>query len=266
MKLKNIALVVLGVTLGVLGLNWYKTNPNTEFAKGYKGTTEVVPVNTTTTQTVDSFQYIAKIPTILSSGAGRVGSLKDETKSIVENLKVDSNRVGYIEGPINGKILGFANALRQLDDGKPLYIFIDSPGGSVVDGANFVAAMQSVKSPVYTVCFRLCASMAFIIHQYGTKRLMIDRAILMSHWASFGTQGDLERVKSFTDFLQDYIDRFSSEIAKRAKMSQDKYQNLISHDLWMDSRKAKELGFSDGNINFKLNGVQNEPSEPNDQE
>jgi ATP-dependent protease ClpP protease subunit len=50
--------------------------------------------------------------------------------------------------------------------------------------------------------------MAFIIHQYGNKRYMLDRSVLMSHFAASGVEGDIERMTSYLNVVQKYVNRF----------------------------------------------------------
>ena len=80
--------------------------------------------------------------------------------------------------------------------GSPIYLLIDSPGGSVITGASVVSAIEAAQVPVYTVCLQLCASMAAIIHQYGSQRLMVDRSFLMFHNARGGFEGSFPQILS----------------------------------------------------------------------
>src|SRR5258706_433270 len=59
-------------------------------------------------------------------------------------------------------------------DAKPMTLVINSPGGSVIDGAEIISAIEAAKGPVNTLCVQICASMAAMIHQYGAQRLMLD--------------------------------------------------------------------------------------------
>ena len=79
---------------------------------------------------------------------------------------------------------------------EPMYVFIDSPGGSVLSGAQIISAIQAAKGPVNTLCVGICASMAAMIHQFGTNRLVLDRSFLMFHPASGGAEGEVDKMYS----------------------------------------------------------------------
>lgn len=134
-----------------------------------------------------------------------------------------------------------AKALR----GRPVFLLISSPGGSVTDGAFIVDAIEASPVPVITVCIDLCASMAAIIHQYGTERLMLDRSVIMFHDAAGGFQGYFPHIRSRFSTIERYIARFNAFIAHRARMSVDELVKAEHTELWVDAEDA--LGrFADG--------------------
>jgi ATP-dependent Clp protease protease subunit len=138
----------------------------------------------------------------------------------------------------NGIINTIVNANRE---GKhPIYLFIDSPGGSVLDGARVISAIQASKVPVYTVCLGICASMAANILEFGTQRYAVDRAIVMFHPASVGgiIQGELDKVVSRYMFLQRYVDKIDVYTASRSHMTYDVFKARTSRELWIDAEDA----------------------------
>lgn len=177
-------------------------------------------------------------------------------KSIrIKHIKPRDGRVVALTGEINANVDRVAQKIKDLENisAEPIYLLIDSPGGSVIHGASLVSVIESSRAPVYTVCMRLCASMAFIVHQYGHKRFMLNRAILMSHDASSGPKsGDMSRIKSIVDFLQKYIDRDSAYIANRAGMNLQDYKNEIMRDMWLDSVSSTERHFNDDIVSLSL--------------
>lgn len=174
--------------------------------------------------------------------------------TIVKNIKVDESRTIYIEGFIGPNAV---NAARELDllqqeNNDPIYVLINSPGGSVLDGAVFVSAIESSKAPVYTVCIKMCASMASTIHAYGKKRLMTNRAVLMYHPASASVSGTIEQMKSLTDFYNRYVNKFELYIANRAKIDFHTYKNEVANEIWIDSEEATARGLNDEIVSLNL--------------
>lgn len=169
-----------------------------------------------------------------------------QANKTIENLSLPDTQTLALIGEVGDNAASLANDIIRLSQGsKPIWLLINSPGGSVIDGASIVAAIQSSKVPVYTVCLQLCASMAFIIHQYGTNRYMLDRAILMAHPASGGVQGTMGQMKSRLDVLTRYVDKMDNFIAKRAGLTLDQFKELTVSEYWVDSEDATNAKFND---------------------
>lgn len=133
---------------------------------------------------------------------------------------------------------------------KFLFILIDSPGGSVLDGGQIVSAIQSIKNST-TICMSMCASMAFIIHQYGKTRYMVDRSLLMAHPASGGVQGTLEQMQSRLSFISRYVYKMNDFIAKRAGITAEEFKKRWVSEMWLDASDALSQGFTDGLVSVQ---------------
>lgn len=141
-----------------------------------------------------------------------------------------------------------AIAAKLLDlgkDDKPITIVINSPGGSVIDGAEIISAMQAAKGPVDTVCVQICASMAAMIHQYGTHRLMLDRSIVMFHPASGGVQGEVDKSFSRLGAIREYIAEMELNVASRSKLSYEQYKSLSGVEWWVSAQNAIKNNVTD---------------------
>lgn len=181
------------------------------------------------------------------------------TTVVKQDVEVPSDRIVALIGVVGDSLeqgqatLPTVSQLHALDDGKtPIYLLINSPGGSVIGGAQIVTAVQESKSPVYTICLELCASMAFIVHQYGTERYMVNRSIIMSHQAAGGFDGSFGQIKSRFQMLTNYIDKLDAPIAARAGYSLPDYRALVSNELWMDAEEATKMKFNDKIVNLIL--------------
>lgn len=138
------------------------------------------------------------------------------------------------------KVIGGIKAANKDKPGKPIYLVLDSPGGSVIDGARIITAMQASKNKVYTVCLQICASMAAMILEYGEERYAVDRSIIMFHPASVGgmIQGELDKVVSRFTFLQRYVDKMDHYTAKRAGVPYPEFKARSNRELWIDAEDA----------------------------
>lgn len=173
-------------------------------------------------------------------------SLTTQSNRVIENITLPDAQTLALIGEVNESADDLANNIVRLSqNNKPIWLLINSPGGSVIDGARVVAAIQASKAPVYTVCLQLCASMAFMIHQYGTNRYMLDRAILMAHPASGAVSGTFGQMKARLETFTRYVDKMNNFIAKRAGLTFDQFMALTVSEYWVDSEDATTAHFND---------------------
>ena len=177
---------------------------------------------------------------------------KQEDKSLeksgykVSQLDLNS-RIVYIYGEINESTAPIAaqEILKLTSSAEPIYILINSPGGSVLDGAMIISAIEAAKGPVNTICIELCASMAAMIHQYGTNRLVLNRSFLMFHPASGGVEGEVDKSFSRLSSMRRFIGKMEENVALRSKLSYDDYKRKSGVELWLDAEDALNNKFAD---------------------
>jgi ATP-dependent Clp protease protease subunit len=175
----------------------------------------------------------------------------------IQRLMLDETNTVLLFSEID--TLSVNNAIKQLNTlakkGKPLYLVLYSPGGSVLDGAQLINTIEGLKVPVNTVCFKMCASMAAYIHQYGKNRYMVDRSLLMFHQAAGGFMGYIHQVKSRLAMLERYLDRMERYVTSRSGMNFQKFADSLSPELWLESEDAVEKNFSDGLVFIDLTNL-----------
>ena len=83
------------------------------------------------------------------------------------------------------------------DSSKPIYLYINCPGGSVIAGLALFDTMNHVKSPIVTINLGLAASMASFLLAAGKKgqRLALPNSRVMIHQPMGGAQGQAEDIK-----------------------------------------------------------------------
>jgi ATP-dependent Clp protease protease subunit len=138
--------------------------------------------------------------------------------------------------------------LNNIDTKEPIYLVLNTPGGSVFAGIDFIRYALTSKRPINTITI-FAASMGFQIAQaLPGKRLMAYSGVLMSHRAAVGGisgqyPGELNvRV----DFLQSISDQLDVEVARRSGMTLKQYQNLIHDEYYATPSKAIKDKFADG--------------------
>ena len=131
----------------------------------------------------------------------------------------------------------FQNELYALDTmGKSrIKVYINSAGGSVLDGYNIISAILNSKTKIDTYCMGVCASIACEIFEAGAKRYMSDFGLLMIHNVS-GLEGEAQSKfnKSISTMLSQKTGKTESEIS-----------NMMTNETWFDASQAIEQGFAD---------------------
>lgn len=196
--------------------------------------------------------------TVNSSGNPQIKEKPVIIKSkSIKRLSVPTDRLVVLLGQVGENALNAAASINNLSlqSSAPIYLVLSGPGGSVVTGSMLISAIQASKAPVYTICDVLCASMDAMIHQYGVKRYMTDRTIIMFHPASAGTSGDVDRMYSMSSFLKRYTNKMELEVSNRQGITFEQYKLKTSTELWIDAEDALEENITDGIISFTLPGA-----------
>lgn len=160
-------------------------------------------------------------------------------------LTPKDDQVVTLYGEVGDNAEGIANSILEKSIKNPVYLLINSPGGSVLDGARILSAMEAAKSPVYTVCLQLCASMAAIIHQYGTERYMVDRSILMFHPASGSLSGNVFEMQSRLNWILRYTNKADVYIANRVGITVEQFKAQFDNEIWIDAEDSLNRKFTD---------------------
>jgi ATP-dependent Clp protease, protease subunit len=174
-----------------------------------------------------------------------VNALKPKTLDLTKGDPI----IILLYGPIMQNGNEIAAMIRSASmEGKPIYLLIDSPGGSVISGGAIVSAIEASEAPVYTVCLQVCASMAAMIHQYGTKRYMVDRSLLMFHNASGGFEGSLPQVASLFHTINRYVNKMFLNAARRSNRTLKEFLDEIQSDYWIDAEDSLAERYSDETV------------------
>lgn len=186
-----------------------------------------------------------------------VASNDSEVK--VESFKVDIRSVPakdivLFNVPVSGATVDAAIELLENASGSTVYLVLDSPGGSVIDGARLINYIKYSGKNIVTVCDNMCASMAFQIFQVGKQRLMTDKAILMAHPASGGAMGTIENMFELIKMIKLYVDRLDAEVANRAGMKYSEFKALVADNIWAETPESLKMRLADGVVYLKPTG------------
>lgn len=174
----------------------------------------------------------------------------------IKNYKLNLNsfNVVYVFDEIGINSYAIARDISEKAKIGPVYLVLNSPGGSVMDGALIISAMESAANPVHTICIGMCASMAAMIFEHGSKRLMVDRSILMFHNASAGVRGELTKMNSRLATLNRFILKLENYVADRAQIPYAVYRQHSDEEWWTDAEDSIANGLADGLVSLNSSG------------
>ena len=140
--------------------------------------------------------------------------------------------------------------LNKIDTKEPIFLLINSPGGSIYDGFDFIRFAETSKRPINTITI-FAASMAFqIVEALGT-RYVTSYSTLMSHRSKGGFQGEFPgQVNSrYSHVMSHIIEQDVKLIARtNGKQTAESYATLIADEYWANSSRAIEDGFADKEV------------------
>ena len=169
-------------------------------------------------------------------------SLRTKTTRIA----LPKGRTVFIQGEIGDETLVVAEQIAALGKtSEPIFIVINSPGGSVFAGSAVIEAMEAARGPVNTICVQVCASMAAFIFEHGDERMMFSRSMLMFHPASASTQGEVDKMVSYLTAVQRFVRRIETYVSKRVGVTLTEYKAMAAKELWLDSELALKKKFAD---------------------
>jgi ATP-dependent Clp protease, protease subunit len=137
------------------------------------------------------------------------------------------------------------------DQTKPIYMYINSPGGSVTAGMAIYDTMQHIKSDVVTICVGLAASMGAFLLASGSKgkRLALPNARIMIHQPLGGTgRRQASDIEIEAREILRIRDSLNSILAQETGQTIEKIQKDTDRDYFMSAEEAKNYGLIDNVI------------------
>lgn len=133
------------------------------------------------------------------------------------------------------------------DSKKDIFLYINSPGGSVYDALAIYDTMQFVKADVQTVGIGMQASAAAFLLSSGAKgkRLLLPNATVMIHQPSSGTRGKVTDMEIDLKETLRIKHRLNEIMAANTGQKIERIHDDMERDRWMSAEEAKEYGIVD---------------------
>lgn len=134
------------------------------------------------------------------------------------------------------------------DPGKDIFLYINSPGGSVTAGMGIYDTMQYIKSDVSTICVGMAASMGAFLLAAGQKgkRFALPNSTIMIHQPLGGMQGQASDMKIHAEYILKVKEKLNKILSERTGKSFEQVEKDTDRDNFLTAAEAKEYGLIDG--------------------
>ena len=161
------------------------------------------------------------------------------------------DRIVFLGGGVDDDVANLIIAqllfLESEDPKKDIYLYINSPGGSVTAGLAILDTMNHVKPHVATVCVGMAASAAAVILSAGEKgkRFALPNAEVMIHQPWGGAQGQATDIEITAKHIIATRDRLNKILSKNTGQPLEKIEKDVERDYFMMAEDAKKYGIVD---------------------
>ena len=202
-----------------------------------------------------SYNYQAAIPTVIQqSGTG------ERAFDIYSRLL--SERIVFLGTEVRDETANLIVAqllfIEAEDPEKDIYLYINSPGGSVTAGMGIYDSMNHIQPDVCTICVGMAASMGSFLLSSGTKgkRFALPNARIMIHQPSGGAQGPASDIEVVAREILHLKKSITKILAYNTGQSEEQIEFDCERDFFMSSVEAQTYGLIDRVIEKKPLAIQ----------
>ncbi len=176
-------------------------------------------------------------------------------------------RIIFLHGVVDADSMNLIVAqmlfLEAEDPEKDIYLYINSPGGSVSAGLGLYDTMNHVRPDVATICMGLAASMGAFLLSAGAKgkRMILPNARVMIHQPSGGAQGQATDIEIQAKEILYLKTMLNEALAKHTGQPLEKIKEDTERDFFMSPQEAMEYGLVDQVIDRHAVGIRPVPVE-----
>jgi ATP-dependent Clp protease protease subunit len=173
------------------------------------------------------------------------GSLGDQVYNRLLN-----ERIIFLGQPVDDDIANRITAqllLLAADPDKDIYLYINSPGGSITAGMAIYDTMQYVKNDVVTIAMGLAASMGQFLLTAGApgKRYALPNAEVLIHQPSAGLAGSATDIKIHAEQLLRTKRKMATLSAQHSGQTLEQWERDSDRDRWFSAEEARDYGLLD---------------------
>ena len=181
------------------------------------------------------------IPTVIEKSSN-----KEYAYDLYSRMLKD--RIIFLSGEINDSLANIViSELLYLDNqnNEDIYIYINSPGGSITAGMSVYDTMNFINSKVITIGLGMCASMAAFLLSSGNTRYALPNTEIMIHQPIGGAQGQATDIKIAAERIIKLKSKLNKILAKNTKQNISKITKDTERDNFLSAEEALEYGLID---------------------
>ena len=160
-------------------------------------------------------------------------------------------RIIFLNGEVNDDVSALVCAqlllLEAENPKKPVFLYINSPGGVVSSGLSMYDTMQYIKPPVHTLCMGTAYSMGSFLLMAGEKgeRAALPNASILIHQPSGGFKGQASDILIHAEETQRTKRRMTRLYAEHCGRNYEEFERAMDRDFFMTAEQALEWGLID---------------------
>jgi ATP-dependent Clp protease, protease subunit len=196
------------------------------------------------TDAVEGTQGLGMVPMVIeTSGRG------ERAYDIYSRLLKE--RIIFLVGPVEDYMANLVVAqllfLESENPEKDIYLYINSPGGSVSAGLAIFDTMNFIKPDVSTLCTGMAASMGAFLLAAGAKgkRIALPNASVMIHQPSGGARGTAADIEISAREILKTREQLNKILAERTGQPLEKIAKDMERDYWMSAEETMAYGLVD---------------------
>lgn len=181
------------------------------------------------------------IPTVIEKSSN-----KEYAYDLYSRMLKD--RIIFLSGEINDSLANIViSELLYLDNqnNEDIYLYINSPGGSITAGMSVYDTMNFINSKVITIGLGMCASMAAFLLSSGNTRYALPNTEIMIHQPIGGAQGQATDIKIAAERIIKLKSKLNKILAKNTKQNISKITKDTERDNFLSAEEALEYGLID---------------------
>lgn len=181
------------------------------------------------------------IPTVIEKSSN-----KEYAYDLYSRMLKD--RIIFLSGEINDSLANIViSELLYLDNqnNEDIYLYINSPGGSITAGMSVYDTMNFINSKVITIGLGMCASMAAFLLSSGNARYALPNTEIMIHQPIGGAQGQATDIKIAAERIIKLKSKLNKILAKNTKQNISKITKDTERDNFLSAEEALEYGLID---------------------